>query len=112
MEGIVSRKGDVYSYGIMVMETFTRKQPMDKMFAEEVNLKQWVANSVPHAITEVIDSKLLSTNQEHCTMEKDCLCSVMELALACCALSPEERPTMKDVGVALNKIKIKLMKEV
>ncbi|XP_060668956.1 receptor-like protein 55 [Ziziphus jujuba] len=63
-------------------------------------------------VVPVIDSKLLRTNEKYCTKEKDCLCSVMGLAIAFCAMSPEERPTMKHVAVALNKIKLKLTKEV
>ncbi|PQM42303.1 LRR receptor-like serine/threonine-protein kinase EFR [Prunus yedoensis var. nudiflora] len=31
MEGIVSRRGDVYSFGIVVMETFTRRKPTDEI---------------------------------------------------------------------------------
>lgn len=96
----------------MLMETFTRKKPTDKMFVGEMNLKQWVSYSFPHAITEVIDSTLLNTKEEWCTSELDCLCSVVELGLACCATSPEERITMKNVVVTLSKIKTKFMKEV
>ncbi|KAL4272290.1 hypothetical protein GQ457_13G004060 [Hibiscus cannabinus] len=41
-EGIVSTKGDVYSFGILVMETITRKRPTDEMFEGERSLKSWV----------------------------------------------------------------------
>jgi LRR receptor-like serine/threonine-protein kinase FLS2 len=30
--GIVSTSGEVYSYGILLMKTFTRKKPTDDMF--------------------------------------------------------------------------------
>ncbi|KAF7812289.1 putative LRR receptor-like serine/threonine-protein kinase [Senna tora] len=33
-KGIVSIKGDVYRYGIMLMEVFTRKKPIDDMFVK------------------------------------------------------------------------------
>ncbi|EYU43345.1 hypothetical protein MIMGU_mgv1a021933mg, partial [Erythranthe guttata] len=32
VEGLVSTRCDVYSYGVMVLETFTRKRPSDEMF--------------------------------------------------------------------------------
>ncbi|KAL8499033.1 hypothetical protein ACS0TY_022118 [Phlomoides rotata] len=38
LEGIVSTRCDVYSYGVMVMETFTRKRPSD-MFGGDLSLK-------------------------------------------------------------------------
>ena len=48
-DGIVSIKRDVYSYGILLMEVFARKKPMDEMFTGDLTLKTWVeslSNSV------------------------------------------------------------------
>ncbi|PON36318.1 Mitogen-activated protein kinase kinase kinase [Parasponia andersonii] len=109
LDGIVSRKGDVYSYGIMLMEVFTKKKPTDEMFAGEMNLKQWVENSFPHSIPWIIDAKLLRTEGRHYAIKKDCLSNVMELALACSATSPEERIDMKNIVTTLNKIKKKFL---
>ncbi|XP_022875672.1 probable LRR receptor-like serine/threonine-protein kinase At3g47570 [Olea europaea var. sylvestris] len=41
-EGIVSTSGDVYSYGVMLMEMYTRKKPTDEMFDEQMSLKSWM----------------------------------------------------------------------
>ncbi|KAL8507859.1 hypothetical protein ACS0TY_018415 [Phlomoides rotata] len=38
LEGLVSTRCDVYSYGVMLMETFTRKRPNDDMFGGDLSL--------------------------------------------------------------------------
>ncbi|KAF7121484.1 hypothetical protein RHSIM_Rhsim13G0188900 [Rhododendron simsii] len=108
-EGIVSTKGDVYSYGILLLETFSRKKPTDEMFAGEMNLKQWVKESLPCAVTEVIDANLLM-DDEHFTIKEHCVKSIMELAVSCCAESPEERVDVKDVLTTLTKTRVEFLK--
>ncbi|PHT49695.1 hypothetical protein CQW23_09442 [Capsicum baccatum] len=39
LDGFVSTKCDVYSYGIMLLETFTRRRPNE--FEGDISLKQW-----------------------------------------------------------------------
>ncbi|XVF87307.1 hypothetical protein PTKIN_Ptkin18bG0109500 [Pterospermum kingtungense] len=109
--GIVSRKGDVYSYGILLMETFTRKKPTDEIFSGEMSLKDWVEESLSGAITDVLDAKLLK-KEEHFIAMVNCTSSVLGLALECTAKSPEERRNMNDVVAILKKIKIKYLKDV
>ncbi|XP_028801982.1 LRR receptor-like serine/threonine-protein kinase EFR [Neltuma alba] len=40
--GIVSTKVDVYSFGIILMEVFTRKRPSEDIFVDGLNLKSWL----------------------------------------------------------------------
>ncbi|PRQ24919.1 putative protein kinase RLK-Pelle-LRR-XII-1 family [Rosa chinensis] len=113
MEGIVTKRGDVYSFGIVVMETFTRRKPTDEIFVKDMRLSQWVANFlVADAIVEVVDATLLGTNEDHDFMSKrECLSSIMRLAVACSAESPEERINMQDAVATLKRIKIKFTKD-
>ncbi|KAJ0104772.1 hypothetical protein Patl1_19218 [Pistacia atlantica] len=106
--GIVSTKGDVYSYGILLMETFARKKPTDEMFSGEMSLKNWVENSLPHAVTEVVDANLLQ-EETGFGAKIECLSSIMELAMDCSKESPEQRITMKSAVVKLKKIKEKYL---
>ncbi|KAG6639437.1 hypothetical protein CIPAW_10G100300 [Carya illinoinensis] len=109
-EGLVSTRGDVYSYGILLMETFTRKKPTDDMFTGEMSLKSLVQESLALSILEVVDANLLINENDYAAMEK-CLLSTMGLALHCCADLPKQRIGIENVLATLNKIKLKFLKD-
>uniref|UniRef100_A0A2N9FJB3 non-specific serine/threonine protein kinase n=1 Tax=Fagus sylvatica TaxID=28930 RepID=A0A2N9FJB3_FAGSY len=75
-QGIISTRGDVYSYGILLMETFTRKSPTDEMFDGEMSLNRWVKESLPHAVIEVVDANLLKRGEDYFTAKLDCISSI------------------------------------
>ncbi|CAL5410201.1 unnamed protein product [Camellia sinensis] len=106
LEGLVSTSCDVYSYGILLMETFTRVKPTDEMFFEDM-MKRWIRESLPNVISHVIDANLLKPEEEHLTaVVLQCVSSIMELALSCSTESSEERINMKDVLATLKKVKL------
>ncbi|GAU39390.1 hypothetical protein TSUD_295450 [Trifolium subterraneum] len=102
-KGVISIKGDVYSYGIMLMEMFTRKKPTNEMFSEELTLKTWISKSMVNSVMEVVDYNLVSQHEKE-------LHEILALALSCCADSPEARIEMTDVTVSLIKIKTLVMR--
>ncbi|XP_027183863.1 probable LRR receptor-like serine/threonine-protein kinase At3g47570 [Coffea eugenioides] len=108
LEGLVSTKCDVYSYGIMLMETFTRVKPSDDMFAGAITLRQWIIDSFPSGLLQVLDSNMLKPEEENFDAKMRSVSSLMELALDCTETSPNARKNMQDVLSTLKRIRMQL----
>ncbi|KAA8535553.1 hypothetical protein F0562_030561 [Nyssa sinensis] len=105
-KGRVSTRGDIFSYGIMLLETFTRKKPTDEMFTGELSLRHWVNASLLDNLIEVMDCGLLRMEKGDMTATQDSVLAIMELGLECCKELPEERNDIQEVVSKLNKIKL------
>lgn len=107
MGGKASIEGDVYSFGILLLETFTGKRPTDEIFEEGLNIHQYAKMALPEKLMTIVDPNLLqrevevTTAQENLSqinanMEK-CLHSVLEIGLACSVEPPKERMKREEV---------------
>ncbi|KAJ4850388.1 hypothetical protein Tsubulata_050239 [Turnera subulata] len=105
LDGVVSTKIDVYSFGIMLMEIFTRRKPTDEMFDGGISLASWVKASLPSSTMTIVDSNMLNGDNRNSVNEKKCLISVMEMALQCAHELPEERLNMIEISARLRKIR-------
>ncbi|PHT82718.1 hypothetical protein T459_11161 [Capsicum annuum] len=74
LEGLVSTKCDVYSYGVMLLETFTRRKPNE--FEGDLSLKQWVSYSLPDAVMDIVDANLETQMGSRLQKELDVVASV------------------------------------
>ncbi|XP_061997561.1 probable LRR receptor-like serine/threonine-protein kinase At3g47570 [Rosa rugosa] len=59
-----SRQGDVYSYGILVLEMFTGRRPTDEMFKDGLKLHDFVKMALPGRLVQIVDAALLATLEE------------------------------------------------
>ncbi|CAL2267939.1 unnamed protein product [Prunus armeniaca] len=128
MGGQVSILGDIYSFGILLLEMFTGKRPTDDMFRDGLSIHEFAANAMPDHAMDIVDHSLLierdyaDDDDERynndiearsitryqddspilSTRLEECLVSVMQIGLSCSAISPSERMQM---DVVVNKMK-------
>ncbi|CAK9173571.1 unnamed protein product [Ilex paraguariensis] len=120
----ISAKGDVYSYGILLLEMITGKIPTDDMFQEGLNLHKFAMMALPDHVTRIADPVLLdiieeegitaSTNNLQSPIEatkiEECLTSIVKIGVACSVESPQDRMDMSNVVQELGSIKDKLLR--
>ncbi|MCD7463269.1 hypothetical protein HAX54_050236 [Datura stramonium] len=108
-DGIVSTNCDVYSFGILMIETFTRTRPSDEIFTGDLSIQRWASVSFPSEIHKVVDSNLVQPGDEQIDIKMQCLLSIMKSALSCTLVAPDARINMKDALSTLKKIRIQLV---
>ncbi|KAK3417084.1 hypothetical protein EUGRSUZ_H02840, partial [Eucalyptus grandis] len=96
MECVVSREGDVYSYGILLLEMFTGVSPTNEMFRENLNLNKFVKEALPEQLLEITDPLLLQEMESHIgTARGDAACECLEMVytigVACSVEARRER---------------------
>nr|QCD25033.1 leucin-rich receptor-like kinase [Triticum aestivum] len=105
----VSTNGDIYSYGILVLETVTGKRPTDLIFRQRLRLREYVEQALGHSMMDVIDKRLqdeLQTADDISRKKKmDCLTSLLELGMWCSDETPTRRMLTGDIVRQLEAIK-------
>uniref|UniRef100_A0A2C9ULT8 non-specific serine/threonine protein kinase n=1 Tax=Manihot esculenta TaxID=3983 RepID=A0A2C9ULT8_MANES len=119
----ISTNGDVYSYGILLLEMFTGKRPTDEKFNKGFNLHGFVKEALPDNVTEILDPMLLKeieedgptidTAQRRSKTSRnrvvECLISIFHIGVNCSVESPRERTNIVDVAQKLISIRNKLV---
>ncbi|XP_077229623.1 uncharacterized protein LOC143862455 [Tasmannia lanceolata] len=117
MGGKPSMRGDVYSYGVMLLELFTGKSPTDNFFVGDLSLYRWVYSAFSNNILDVLDPELLPIDDfmykgqpGYTIKQQECLISILGVGLSCALDLPEARISMRDVLQKLKGIKDALIK--
>lgn len=95
----ITEKSDVYSYGVVVLEVLTGKQPIDPTIPEGLHIVDWVRQR--RGGMEVLDQSL----QGRPEVEIEEMLQTLGVALLCVNPTPDDRPTMKDVAAMLKEIR-------
>ena len=95
----ISTSGDVYSFGVLLLEMLTAKRPTDKLFGNDLSLHKYVGLAFPDKISEILDPQMQNKEDEIlCNLHmQNYIIPLVEIGLMCSMESPKDRPAMKDV---------------
>ena len=119
----VSTYGDVYSYGILLLEMFTGKRPTDIILQDSLNLHDFVKAALLEPTIDIIDPILLWEREDGETRidvttckgqngsqtSQECVILILKIGVACSVEFPRERMNMNAVIVELHRIRQKLL---
>ena len=129
MGGQISTLGDIFSYGILLLEMFTGKKPIDEMFIDGLSIHRFTSIALPEHVMDIVDPTMFYEEDEEdvderneddiedraiieeephlnvCSRIKDCLISIFEIGLSCSTTSPNERMPTNVVVTEMNAIR-------
>ncbi|XP_004959355.3 probable LRR receptor-like serine/threonine-protein kinase At3g47570 isoform X1 [Setaria italica] len=95
----ISTGGDVYGFGVLLLEMLTAKRPTDKLFGNNLSLHKYVDLAFPDKINEILDPQMQNKEDEVlCNLHlQNYIIPLVEIGLMCSMESPKDRPGMRDV---------------
>ncbi|CAO2041898.1 unnamed protein product [Urochloa humidicola] len=103
----ITTRGDVYSFGVLLLEMLTGKRPTDEMFVDGLNLHNVVNSLFPNRIAEILDPHMTHEEHQLCAevLMQSYIIPLVAVGLSCSMESPKDRPGMQDVCAKLCAIK-------
>ncbi|CAO2146954.1 unnamed protein product [Urochloa humidicola] len=110
---MVSTHGDIYSYGILILETVTGKRPTDSRFSQGSSLREYVDQALQSRVMVAVDKRLaVDIENELQTMgdssyktNVECVVSLLKLGMSCTQELPSSRMPAGGIIKELHDIK-------
>ncbi|XP_021744369.1 putative receptor-like protein kinase At3g47110 [Chenopodium quinoa] len=111
---MVSKEGDMYSCGIVLIEMMSTIYPTNRMFEGDLDLHKYAKSALADQLTEIIDPKLFDDNvvassgSQYVALARydcyvKCVWSVIDIGVKCSVGSPQDRMRIED---AIRELKI------
>ncbi|KAK9048966.1 hypothetical protein SSX86_032066 [Deinandra increscens subsp. villosa] len=114
----MTKEGDIYSFGILLLEMMTGRRPTDQIFQEGLNLHGYVKMALPDRFMSITDPTLwqaLEEEMEAANMNRedeakkqrrleDCMILLGRIGLACSMESARERMGTSEIIHELHRI--------
>ncbi|XP_044979944.1 LRR receptor-like serine/threonine-protein kinase EFR [Hordeum vulgare subsp. vulgare] len=101
----ISTKGDVYSFGVLLLQLITGCSPTDDRLNDGMRLHEFVDRAFTKNIHEVVDPTMLQDNSNGADMMENCVIPLLRIGLSCSMTSPKERPGIGQVCTEILRIK-------
>ncbi|KAI4344318.1 hypothetical protein L6164_011560 [Bauhinia variegata] len=106
----VSTQGDVYSFGVLLLEIVTGRPPTDVLIHEGSSLHEWVKRQYPYKLGSIVEQALRTCSpsarpKHYDKIWEDVILELIELGLLCTQLKPSMRPSMMDIAQEMGKLK-------
>ncbi|GKB22730.1 kinase-like domain-containing protein [Tanacetum coccineum] len=102
----MTSSGDVYSFGILLLELMTGKKPTDDMFNEGLSIHTFASMALPDHVTDVIDGDaiVLQSKEVNAKKVEECLAATIKIGVSCSVDSPPERMKIEIVVNELQRL--------
>ena len=101
----ISTMGDVYSFGVLLLEMITGHRPTDENFNDGLTLHEYVYRAFPNNIYGILDPVLLQDEMNATDAMENCIIPLVRVGLSCSMASPKARLEMGKVCTKILAIK-------